>query len=390
MSDTILFVDDEKAILNTFQRSLRGSGWEVLTAESGQSALDILARRNIDIIISDMRMPNMNGHQLLRKVKELYPATIRLILSGQAEEKEITAAMLDGSSKMYLLKPWDNELLTKVIRQLLDAREMLRNRNLLLLINKMDGLCSPPQIYMKITEMIGADADMHQISAVVEQDPVLAAKVLQMVNSAFFGIKTGSINQAVMYLGLATLKGIVLATNLCGMMPGHGSGAFDRDFVWNHATSTNRLACGLYRQLTGRTIPPIASAAGLLHDIGWVALLHQMPDLYRKVVAAQAEQPESSLDDLERSILGVSHQEVGGYLLDWWGLPQPIIESAMFHHNPFHDSVTDRELVAIVHIASHYSLKLLKPQIRDKADERAFAVFNVSREFCERLIRDIQ
>jgi len=218
----------------------------------------------------------------------------------------------------------------------------------------------------------------------------LAAKVLHMVNSAFYGIKTGSVNQAVMYLGLTALKGIVLSTSLCELVPGHCVGANDRDYVWSHATSTNRLACGLYRQLTGNNIPPIASAVGLLHDIGRVVLLHQMPDLCRQVAAAQAQQPQVAAEELERTILGVSHQEVGGYLLDWWGLPQPIIESAMFHHNPCHESVTDNQLVSIVHIASHYSSKLLRPNSKGKMDERALGILDISQETCERLIRDIR
>jgi DNA-binding NtrC family response regulator len=89
LGKSILFVDDERPILNTLQRTLRGSEFDVFIAADGQTALELLDREPIDIIVSDMRMPNMNGHQLLRKVKELYPTTIRIIMSGHAETHDV-------------------------------------------------------------------------------------------------------------------------------------------------------------------------------------------------------------------------------------------------------------------------------------------------------------
>lgn len=384
MGRNILLVDDERPVLKALKRSLMQSGLNIFMAESGQAALEILAHQKMDLIISDMRMPDMNGHRLLQKVKEKYPSTIRLILSGYADENEINRAMLDGSSKMYLLKPWDSQVLSKTIHQLLDVRELLQNKNLLEIINKIDGLCGLPRICNKVMDMINQDMSVEQIAAVIEEDPVVTAQILHIANSSFYGIKTGSIKQAVTYLGLTAVKSIVLVTNLCGAL--EGTRSLNKELLWRHASATNQLVGRLYYKLIGQHIPVAASTIGLLHDIGRMALLCQFQDQYVQILATLKERSNVSFDELEYEFLGVSHQEVGGTLLDWWGLPHQIIEGAMFHHNPFHDSVVNRELVAIIHIASYYTLCKVYPNIKGILDENIFSLLQTTKEKCESLI----
>lgn len=388
MGRQILLVDDELPVLKALQRTLLRKKITIFLAVSGQEALAICARQDIDIVISDMRMPNMNGHQLLRKIKELYPSTTRLILSGHADEKEIAKMLLDGSSKMYLLKPWDNQILSKTIEQLLDIRELLHNRNLLEIINEIEGLYALPRIYNKLMDLINQDADVSQIAGVIEEDPAITAQILHVVNSAFYGIKTGSIRQAIIYLGLATVKSIVLSTNLRDAGGEQGMRKFNKDLLWRHASMTNHLVGQLYRKLIGRHIPATASTAGLLHNIGEMALLGQFPEKYEQMGATLKGRPEVSMGELERDFIGVSHQDVGGYLLDWWDLPHQIVESAMFHHDPFNEKVNDRQLVAIVHIASHYAARKVYQNIREPLDERTLSLLQTSKEECERLISE--
>ncbi len=171
-----MLVDDEMPVLRSLQRTLQRLNFGVFIADSGQAALDLLARQQVDIVISDMRMPYMNGHQFLRKVKEIHPSTTRLILSGYADEKEITKTLLDGSSKMYILKPWDSQQLQQTIRQLLDVRKRLSNCNLLETINEIEGLCALPRIYNKLMELIDQDADVTQIAAVLRRSRPLLLK----------------------------------------------------------------------------------------------------------------------------------------------------------------------------------------------------------------------
>lgn len=386
MGNRILFVDDERAILNTVLRTLRGSGLEIFVAEDGPAALAILAVQEIDIIISDMRMPKMSGHQLLRRVRELCPSTTRVLLSGHAEEAEIAKALLDGSCKMYVLKPWDVQALLTTIRQLQAVRVILRDKKLLELINKIGEMCSLPRIFIKLKEMIDKDAAIEQIAAVLEQDPVMAARILHMVNSAFYGVRTGSVSQAITYLGLEAVKNIVLSASMCELLTDQSAGMLNKDLLVRHASLTNRLVGELHRRLTGKHIAPTASSVGLLHDIGRMALVHQMPEKYVEIAAALKQCPDVSFDELEQKVVGVSHQEVGAYLLDWWDLPQHIMECAMFHHDPFHESVGNRELVSIVHIASYFAQRTLAPAIAGTLEPRTLELLNISREDCESLL----
>lgn len=387
MGKSILLVDDEKAILKTFQRSLRGCGLELFVAQDGIAALEILACQNIDIIITDMKMPNMSGRELLRKVKELYPATLRLILSGYAEEEEITKSMLDGSSTLYLLKPWDSQLL-KTIQQLLDVREVLRNRNLFLIINKTAGLCTFPHIYNKLTEMINQETDIHKIAKEIEEDPAIAARILHIANSAFYDIRTGSILQAIHYLGLPAVKNIVLSTSLCDSLEDPGMKIFNKEILWRHANITNKIVGKLYKKLIGKSIPLTASTVGLLINIGRIVLLDQFSGLYSQIERDLENNRDKFLDEIESKIVGVSHQEVGGHLLDWWGLPYQIVESAMFHHDPFHENVNDKELVSIVHIANFYASREVCPDTQEFLDLRTFHLLQTTQEECERIIRE--
>lgn len=119
MSKTLLFVDDEKQILKAIRRIFLETDYTVYTAESGEEALKILDAAKVDLIVADIRMPVMDGYELLKKIKKKYPSTTRLILSGYAEEKLIVRALQNSIAKYYLFKPWDNKSLVETIEKAL-------------------------------------------------------------------------------------------------------------------------------------------------------------------------------------------------------------------------------------------------------------------------------
>jgi HD-like signal output (HDOD) protein len=376
-----------KSILNTFERSFRNSEYDIMTAEGGEAALAVLAVTDIDVIVSDMQMPGMNGHQLLQKVKQLYPETIRLLISGNIEEREVTKAMLDGSCKMYILKPWDRKTLGDTIQQLLVVKNRLQEKNLLKIINQMDAFASLPQIVSKLLDLINEDAPVEQIAAMLEEDPILAAKILSIGNSSFYGLKTGSISQTIVFLGLSAVKNIVLATSVCDQLPSQDMGIFNRDDLWKYVNFTNHMVNFLHKKLLGKHVPTVISSVGLLYNIGLVALIRQMPQQYARIAKGLGKRPGVSLEELEQEIIGVSHGEVGGYLLDWWGLPQHMVECALFHHDPFRENVTNPALVAIVHLVDHYAAKA-KLRLDSRLDSQVFAFFNITPEECQQFLDD--
>ena len=125
---TLLCVDDEPNILSALRRSLRTEHWRVLTANSGAEALETLAHENVDLVISDMRMPEMDGAQLLEQVSQRWPASIRILLTGHADMNATVAAINRGRIFRYLNKPWDDEELRATVRQGLDLLALEREK----------------------------------------------------------------------------------------------------------------------------------------------------------------------------------------------------------------------------------------------------------------------
>jgi len=353
----ILFVDDEKQILRALKRLFINSNYEVLFADGGDQALELLKDTEVDLLVTDIRMPEMDGIELLRRVKSTSPLTLRVALSGYTDNKKIYSALEDNLAKLYLFKPWDNKELTSLIDRLFELEDVLKNKKLLNLINNLDELPTVPDLYAELSKMVEDNVDIETISKKLEEDQSIASKLLRVANSAFYGAKTGSISQAIMYIGLINVKNIVLSNGIFTSL------GIDRDLqqkLWEHVNLTNRLMNAIYQKCLFKKVPNMFASAGLLHDIGRVIIYQFFMDDFKKVLEVVKEHPERSITEIEREIIGVDHQKIGGYLLNWWEIPVPIVESAVYHHDPMNESVMNKELVSVVHIANYYSWKLLK------------------------------
>ena len=127
-------MDDEQPVLNSMLRLSRRRGWNALTALSGEEALSVLANNSVDVVVSDMRMPGMPGDVLLAKIKQQYPAIIRILLTSHADIKALENAINHAGIYNYINKPWDNNILSEVIsgalRFIASERERVRLENL--------------------------------------------------------------------------------------------------------------------------------------------------------------------------------------------------------------------------------------------------------------------
>src|SRR5450830_265110 len=119
---TLLCVDDEPNILSALKRLFRGKGWQVLSAEGGQTALALLETQNVDLVISDMRMPEMDGAQFLTQVRARWPDTVRLLLTGHSDINAIIEAINRGEIYRYITKPWDDNDIVLIVRQALERQ----------------------------------------------------------------------------------------------------------------------------------------------------------------------------------------------------------------------------------------------------------------------------
>lgn len=130
---TLLLVDDEANIISSLKRLLRADGYQIMTASSGQQGLDILAQHNIDVIVSDQRMPGMTGVEFLRKAKEIRPDSVRIVLSGYTELDSVVSAVNEGAIYKFLMKPWDDAQLRGHVDEAFRRKEMAdENRRLTL------------------------------------------------------------------------------------------------------------------------------------------------------------------------------------------------------------------------------------------------------------------
>ncbi|MFQ6003192.1 MAG: response regulator [Candidatus Zixiibacteriota bacterium] len=133
----ILIVDDEENILNSLRRLFRREPYQILTATSGEEGLRILDDHQVDLIVSDLKMPRMNGVEFLKRAKEKDSVPLRIMLTGHADLKSVLDAIEQGEVYRFLLKPWDDEELKMTIRQALDYYNLWKeNRTLVKTVKK--------------------------------------------------------------------------------------------------------------------------------------------------------------------------------------------------------------------------------------------------------------
>jgi response regulator RpfG family c-di-GMP phosphodiesterase len=136
---TLLLVDDEPSVLSALRRLFRTTGYRVLQATSGKEALLLLGGEQVDVIISDMRMPEMDGAELLEQVRHRRPTVIRILLTGYADIQSTIAAINGGEIHRYVAKPWDDQDLLLIVRDALERKALeTENRQLLLVTQRQN------------------------------------------------------------------------------------------------------------------------------------------------------------------------------------------------------------------------------------------------------------
>src|ERR1035437_2323159 len=127
---TLLFIDDEANILSSLKRLFRSFGYNILTAESGTEALTLLENKTVDLVISDMRMPQMTGAEVLEQIRSKWPDVVRILLTGYSDLSSTIAAINRGEIYRYISKPWDDNEIVLLVRaaleSLADAHEQLK------------------------------------------------------------------------------------------------------------------------------------------------------------------------------------------------------------------------------------------------------------------------
>lgn len=348
----ILFVDDEPQILDGLRDLLRKQRkqWDMVFALGGEAALAELDRGRFDVVVSDMRMPGMDGAALLQKIKEQYPTTARIILSGHAEREAVVNAL--PVAHQFLSKPCDAGVLRTVVERACGLQALLQDDNVRSVIGKVDRLPSAPRTYWALTQAATRpEVGVADLAKIVEQDPAMATKVLQLVNSSYFGLaqRQTSVQQAVAYLGVELLKALTLTAHVFVSAATAGVLELSLDVLQQHSMLAARIA---KRLLADKKRAAEAFTAALVHDIGKIVLAMGVPDRFGEALrsARKTARPDHIV---EKELLGVTHAEVGAYLLGLWGLPLSIVEAVAYHHQP--ELVAPTDSVVAVHVANALS-----------------------------------
>ena len=355
MKKRILFLDDEPNMLQSLRRSLRPMRheWEMVFTESAQGALALMAQASFDVVVSDMKMPGMGGARFLAEVMERYPQTTRIALSGHTDQEMALQSV--RSAHQYLAKPCNPQTIKATVARACALQTLWLDTSLQRLVSGMKTLPSLPSLYFKVIEaMETPDSSLEKVGKIIASDMGMTAKILQVVNSAFFGLRqqVHSPVQAVMFLGLDTIKALILSVGIFTHFDSIRMKSLSLERLWKHSIEIGGFAKHLVKDMNcDRQMVDKAYIAGLLHDVGKLVFAANLPQPYSEALAMAREQKITDWE-AERAVLHATHAEVGAYLLGLWGFSDSIVEALAFHHCPSASPNQAFSPLTAVHIAN--------------------------------------
>jgi HD-like signal output (HDOD) protein len=329
----ILFVDDEPNVLAGLRNAFRPQRhhWDMVFALGPEEALAKIAESSFDVVVSDMRMPHMDGATLLREIKQRQPQAVRMILTGQTEQESVMKSVF--IAHMFLSKPCEPDFLKRVVDRACNLNALLNSEALCMAAGRVDMLPAAPKTYMELNEaLMRPDCNVKDVAKVIERDVGLCAKILQLVNSAFFGLprKIVSLDEAVTYLGTLTIKNLAMALEaFSAAKEASDLSPAELTTLQDHSLLSGQIARRIDTRDKGKADESFL--AGVLHEVGWLV---------------KVDREVTDKDTVDRSLLGA-------YLLGLWGLPHPITEAVAYHRNPRLIDHSTFEIVDAIYIAHH-------------------------------------
>ena len=317
----------------------------MIFATSGDRAIEMMSEQPVDVLVSDMRMPGMDGAELLRIARERWPETARFVLSGYSDAEAIMRSTL--VAHQFLSKPCDGDKLRATVERAIALQRLIDDPAVRRSIGAVEKLPSVPETYRKLTKALASEeVGLEIVARIVARDPAISAKLLQLVNSAFFGLSrtVSDIAEAVSFLGLDVVRDLTLTLEAftCSDVPSalqpalHGIA--DRSFA----------VASVAREIAEPSDRDAAYTAGLLLDVGYVVIAARMPEAFSSVAAGQTPEPRT---DRERREIGADHAAIGAFLLSEWGLPTHVTSSVAWHHEPAASGSGEMDLAATLNVA---------------------------------------
>jgi HD-like signal output (HDOD) protein len=352
----LLFVDDEPQVLTLLQSMFRhvSPDWDSVVTNRGEEALALMANQPFDVVVTDMQMPEMTGARLLERVRDQYPGTTRVVLSGYPDSQLSIQSM--GAAHQYLAKPFRVEDVQAIVERAGQLEARVPDPRLRAGLSGLSTLPVAPTIWQRFErELASPTVSAESLGGLVAQDPGLTLKILQAAHSAFFGTPHRALlaKEATRKLGVGLLRGLVAAKRL-GAIPVQAEVAgLAIERLARHSVATGLHASRIL-SMEGATPDAVklGFTGGVLHDIGRLALASAVPEAYDEVVRRVLAGGVTLLE-VERAVLGTDHARAGAYLMGLWGLPQGLVDVAAHHHWPAAVGGGAPSPLAAVYVANH-------------------------------------
>ncbi|WP_163808759.1 response regulator [Pseudodesulfovibrio sp. JC047] len=332
----ILFVDDEPHVLSALKRMLRRKSdvWDMHFVENGTDALHLLERHPIDIIISDIRMPGMDGAELLTRIKELSPGTIRIALSGQVDMNEVVRSI--KAVHQYISKPCEAGYLIDRIESALRSQAILTNNKMIQLVTRIEALPVIPEVFEEAeAELRKDEPSIEVIATTIARDVGLVAEIIKLINSPYFGLPTqvDSVEKAITLLGLDTIRALIFSTHLFTVYEEKTLPTFSLSLLWEHSFRVSNIARLIAtHEAASRHVITQCRMAGLLHDVGKLVMASAFSKKYTEALDQVASHPETTISQAEQDLFEITHAEVGAYLMGLWGMSSDVVHAIGYHH----------------------------------------------------------
>lgn len=321
----VLFVDDDPQLLDALRAALRRERriYDLVFATRCVDALEVLEERPVDVVIADLRMPDMDGVELLGRIRTDHPTVVRYALTADGTEDTVRRAM--PLVHRWLSKPCDRSRLVEALASAVRYRRLLADPVLAAAVTGIESLPAVPRLYGAVMALAASDdASADRVAEVAGSDPAIAAKLLQLANSAFtMGERVDDLPSAVVRVGLTNIAQLVLSQEVLGQMAGaEPIPGFGADGLRAFASAVGEFAARIARPEDAMA----AHVAGLLHSTGLLVEAAIVGDRLAEAYA-YALDADISLVEAERALFGLAHPDIAGHLLSIWGLPENLVDA---------------------------------------------------------------
>jgi HD-like signal output (HDOD) protein len=290
---------------------------------------------------------------LLERVRKLHPGVVRVILSGRSDEKKVLESI--GLAHFFLSKPCEAKRLKSMLTRACGMSGLLSDESLVKLISRIDSLPSMPSLYREVVEEAQSkNGSLAKVADIISKDVAMSAKLLRVVNSAFFATpgEVSSIIRAVNMLGLENIKSLILTIKIFTGSHPKDSPCYSLSSLWSHSIAVGMIARGIATQEGfSQDLIDEALMAGMLHDVGKVVLMDKLGKECREI-SGLVKASGCRLWEAEQKIVGTTHAQVGAYLMGLWGLSESAVEAIAFHHCPGKSANESFGTLTVIHLAN--------------------------------------